>query len=104
MSNYKETSISGSKYQRAKAIIIQNRLDGEKKITFIEELVKIFDNETVKIDVGSVSEKFDETNITEQFNLINPVDGSVISTMTYQDAYVVLFSLYNHIAMKRDGV
>ena len=42
------------------------------------------------------------TNPEEEFNLINPTDGSVIGIVKYQDVFVILHSLYISLDTPRD--
>ena len=94
------TPITGKKWKRANVISIQNPLNGIPSISFNQEITASFDDGTfASIEyAGMITEQF--INTAEAFNLLNPLDGTVIGTSTYQDAYVMLASLYAHIAAK----
>ncbi len=94
------TPINGSKWKRANAISIQNALNGVPSISFNQEIVASFDDGTSAsiASAGIITEQF--INTGEAFNLLNPLDGTIIGVTTYQDAYVMLASLYAHIAAK----
>lgn len=103
MTNYKETTIAGSEYQRARLISITNEHNTNNSITFVEEKIKFFGDEHFHTDVSSIVETLTAENATQQFNLLNPVDGTTIGTATYQDLYVLLYSLYIKLANDRDN-
>lgn len=102
MPNYKETAIStGSSWTRARQVYIDNPLNGIRSITFVEELVVSTDGETIAKPTNLIKEDF--SNPATEFNLLNPIDGSVLGTATYMDIYVMLYSLYMKIAADRDA-
>ena len=92
--------INGKKWKRANAISIQNHLNVVPSISFNQEIIASFDDGTsASIEsAGMLTEHF--INTAEAFNLLNPLDGTIIGTSTYQDVYVMLASLYAHIAAK----
>jgi hypothetical protein len=103
MANYKESTVAGNKWQRAWQVVIENKYNQIPKIDFYEEtVVDVGDGQPVsKLLPESLHAEFTDGSI--QFNLLNPIDGSVIGSATYQDAYVLLQSLYMHLANLRDG-
>lgn len=102
MSNYKQSPVTGESWQRAVRVVIENPVDGTPAISFIEEQVINLPGEKITRPAGNVAEPFMPENYLEQFNVINPETGEVIRTATYQEVYVVLHSLYLHVAAKRD--
>ena len=104
MSNYKETTLAGTSYVRADRVTINNGLES-KGITFNEvELINLSNGETMTKSYGSVSESFSADNALTEFDLINPETGATLgTTMTYQDLYVAVYSLYFKLALERDA-
>ena len=104
MPDYKETTVAGTAYTRAHQVVIANPSVGTKAISFYEEQVINLENEQIIRQQGGVQEPFTADNANEEFDLINPVDGTPIGmTMEYKDVHVALHSLYYHIAAKRDA-
>lgn len=105
MPNYNETTVSGSSYQRAWRVDIENGTTA-KSLRFHEEKVVVLDDgTTIKNYLGSISENYDpELNGSTEFAILNPVDGTDTGvTMTYNDLYVALYSLYIKVATDRDN-
>lgn len=104
MPDYKETTVAGAAYTRAYQVVIANPLVGTKAINFLEERVINFDNDQIRQQIGGVQEPFTPENLTEEFPLLNPVDGTPLGmAMQYRDLYAALHSLYFHVAGKRDA-
>ena len=104
MANYQESNVAGTKYLRAYQVHVNNGMTN-KTITFQEEEVINLDNgEVIQRKLGSVSEGFTADNASTSFNLVSPVDGSPTgATMTYQEVYNALYSLYLHLGNIRDN-
>jgi hypothetical protein len=103
--NYKETSTIGTTYQRAYNVVIGNPRVGEKGIQFAEEQVATIGDLTASTPVGVIEEPFTPENALTEFPLLNPVTNEPLDppqTATYQDLYIMLFSLYYALAQKRD--
>lgn len=100
MADYKEGILKSK--QRACLLTVTNKLNEVPVIAFEEEIVTV-ENDRIVLAVpqGALTENF--TNPAEEFNLINPDTGDVIGTSTYMNVYVILHSLYRHIATKRDN-
>jgi len=104
MPDYKETTVAGTAYTRAHQVVIANPSVGTKAISFYEEQVINLVDEQIIRQQGGVQEPFTADNASEEFALINPVDGTPIGmTMEYKDVHVALHSLYYHVAAKRDA-
>lgn len=101
MPNYKESSVTGVIWQRAYQVLISNRFGEVPMITFSEEEVVDAGGRSITKHVGYLTEVMSDP--TKSFDLINPVDGSVLGSATYQEAYVLLSSLYASLAQQRDG-
>lgn len=103
MPNYQESAIAGTKYLRAKAVHVNNPLEGTKSVVFEEEEVFETGEDSIRRPHATLHKLFDETTATTVFDLLNPVDNSVIGSMQYQEVYAVLYSLYFHLAAERDA-
>lgn len=101
MADYKETTVDGVAWQRCKAVRIDNPRVGAITAYFDEERVVAFDTESVARDVGVVSREFSPASTIP---LLNPETLQPTgSTITHQDLYVMLFSLYIQVATDRDN-
>jgi hypothetical protein len=104
MSNYNETNILGTKYRRAYQVTMQNGLNKEKYVRFAEEDVLLVEGDAIHQQAGSISEPFTEENSATSIPLLNPEDGSPTGgSITYQEIYVAIYSLYLHLASTRDA-
>ncbi len=104
MPNYKETNVTGTGYVRACEVTVSNVLGGYKGIMFCEEEVSIFGNKIMRENIGAIHQEFTAENASTEFPLLNPVTNEPIgATATFQDVYVILFSLYYHLAAQRDA-
>lgn len=100
MANYRESSVSGSKWQRATRVVVDNQLGNTPSIYFEEEEIVNFDGTTFKKPVGIVNCVFEAD---KEIPLINPATGEELgATITQKDIYVALHSLYMQLVAKRD--
>lgn len=104
MANYKETTLAGTSYVRSDTVTINNGIES-KSITFNEtEVINLDNGETSSRSAGSVSEAFNPENALTEISLLNPETGADTgATMTYQDLYVAIYSLYFKLALERDA-
>lgn len=104
MQNYKQTTVSGTSYVRAREVTITNLLDGYKGIMYSEEEVSVLGSKIMRENIGAIHQEFTAENAGTEFPLLNPVTNEPIGeTATFQDVYVLLFSLYCHMAALRDA-
>ena len=106
--NYKEqitpVVISGEekKWVRTQLISILNNYGQIPEINFMEEEITVkVDNTEVHNMLGSLRKTFDDP--LEEFDLLNPMDDSVIGKTTLQQLQVILYSLYFHLVNQRDA-
>ncbi len=105
MANYKQTNVSGTSYIRSNQVIVANPLSGTKAISFMEEQIVNLDGEQIVRQKGGIQEPFTNENVGEEFSLVNPETGDPLgSSASYQELYIMLHSLYLHLAGKRDTV
>jgi hypothetical protein len=104
MADYKQSAVVGTSWVRSYNVALMNPIDGEVKAVFHEETaVALGDGKTLTQSIGSCGEVFTPENAGESFNLIHPETGAVIGSATYQEVYVLMASLYLHVAVKRDA-
>lgn len=101
MSDYKEAVLTWRSWQRANVIHVGNGYGGVPWIKFFEEkLTELSDGQIIRANAGELLEEM--TDPLTEFDLLNPLDGSVIGTATYQQLQVLLYSLYFHLVTLRD--
>lgn len=102
MPNYKESNVTGTKWQRSYAASISNKVGELPKITFFEEEVVVVGDNTITRHLGQIDETFIRPQT--EFELLNPTDDSPTGQFaTYEQLYVLLYSLYNSLAKDRDA-
>lgn len=101
MANYKEQTISGLVWQRSNLVQIHNTLNTIPSIMFYEEEVVALPSGPVTKHIGHLTEVFSDP--LKEFNLVHPETGDVLGTATYQQIYLMLHSLYMHLAYIRDN-
>lgn len=103
MPDYKQTSISGTSWQRAWRVECENPLDGQRAIVFHEELVVVNAGDNViRTPNGYLGVPFSDANAATQFDLLNPATGETVGSATFAQVYQLLHSLYMHAAHLRD--
>lgn len=101
MPNYKESDISGVAWQRCHTVSIQNSLELQKKIDFQEEQVIDISGKIYHEWVAGCSANFDPT---ASFDILDPqTNVATGQTMTHEDLYIALYSLYMQVASERDN-
>ena len=103
MSNYRETTASGTSYVRAHTVVLNNQ-PNYKGIEFVEEkLTTLGDGDVIRQGVGSIRESLTDENLGTAFAILNPATGEDTgTTSTYSDVYVLIHSLYMALATARD--
>lgn len=105
MPDYKESTIPCTSFVRAYAVSCLNPRNGSKMIQFQEETVlRLPDGTESFLRAGECSKILSADNAATAFPLRDPGTGDPTgATMTYQDVYTVLMSLYYHVATERDA-
>lgn len=108
MSNYAESPVTGTQWLRAARVVVENPRAGTPAVTFVEERALQLGSDVLLTPAGNLVEPFiqagEDANIDEAFQLRNPLNGALLGTSaTYAELQVLLFSLYYHVAAKRDG-
>jgi len=104
MSNYQEQTITGTQWTRAFHVSCENPVTGAKRLTYHEETAIDIGGNVVTSRKGQTLEcPYDPSNEGDTFNLVHPVTGEVVGTMTEQALYIALGSHYVHKATQRDA-
>lgn len=111
MSKYVETPVTTNQYQRSHRIVIDNPYQGIPSIRFEEEAIIIRPDGSVIHDTrvvqqpesgGGLSKQI--TDLAESFPVYDPRTQTRTGNMsTIQNAYVLIWSYYMHLALMRDG-
>lgn len=103
MPEYLESSVSGLSWRRASQLSFFNPSDKPPYVEIAEEdVVRVGDKITAKPAAGITKVV---TDLTPVFQLRNPQTNEVIpdAYANYEQLYVLLFSLYWHLAEERDN-
>lgn len=101
MSNYKETSINGSEYQRCCEIRIVNPVGKTPSISFEEQKITVIGENLIETPVDRIMLSFDPAKVVE---LRDPQSGDLLNTsVTFGEIYTILYSAYIQEAIARDA-
>lgn len=101
MSDYKETQVTGKKWQRCNVVHIDNPHQAQPTVTFAEQEVAEVDGATFQTQLGQIVFPFDPA---ATINLRDPSTGELTgTTVTGGDVYAALYSLYIQSALERDA-
>lgn len=103
MSDYRETSIVGTSYTRGRSMYFENPHLSVPSLLVREETVINLADRVITEHAGEIRKVVDDLSV--EFPIRNPATNEIIEgqTMTYQDLYVGLFSLYWKLALERDA-
>lgn len=103
MSDYRESSVTGTSYTRGRSLYFENPLGSTPSLLIREETVINLTDRVITEHAGEIRKSVDDLSVS--FPLRNPATNEIIEgqSMTYQDLYVGLFSLYWHLALARDA-
>lgn len=102
MSNYKEAHVAGTEWTRCGIVQIVNPYQRNPAIQFVEERVLHMGDgrDPVFTPDGTISVSFDPA---KTIPLLNPETGAPTgASVTYGEAYAILFSAYIAAALERD--
>jgi hypothetical protein len=103
MANYNETTVAGSTWTRCSSVYISNVYESVPSITFGEQQLIVLENQTPLVvnTNNSCSALFDPNGI---ITVLDPATGSPTGqTVTQQQLYDILYSLYIATAAERDA-
>lgn len=102
MADYKESTVSGTKWQRASRVVIENPFGGTPHVSFVEEEVVNFGDKQITNPCANLIVQFDPA---AEIALVDPATGTPTGkVMSHADLYAALHSLYMQEAVKRDAV
>lgn len=101
---YNKTQIGdATKFKRPYQTISTGPFDGPNTLTIFEELItQLSDGSFVRSEVDTPEIKVTIENPNEVFNVVDPTTGVVLTTMTFAQLKVQMYSLYLHLAAARD--
>ena len=101
MSDYKESTIAGTTWQRCHQIVIENPREGAATVRFEEEEVLALDGREVRRSVGAITVPVD---MVKTFAMLDPVTGQPTGEqVSYGYARAMLASAYLAAAAERDA-
>lgn len=100
--NYRESTGAATAWRRANSVTLSNPLNNIQAayVAFGEEDVIQKGDIVVTTPAGGVAVGFDPQG---SFPLLNPTDNSVVGSVTHQELYAILYSLYIKAAQDRDN-
>lgn len=103
VSDYKFSSVAGTSYTRGRSLYFENPLNSTPSLLIREEVVTNLTDRVIVESAGEIRKVVNDLSVS--FPLRNPQTNEIIegASMTYQDLYVGLFSLYWHLALERDA-
>lgn len=101
MSNYRETTVAGTQYQRCYQVLINNPRNGQPTIEMFEEVVAKVGDASYSRPAEGLRFDFDPA---EAVMLLDPVTGeSTGQSMTQAEIHRAIYSLYLAKAVARDA-
>jgi hypothetical protein len=105
MTKYREKLVTGEKWRRSFQVLCENRYQQTPYIRFDEEDIVLLEDGTIvnTFNGSRVAEEFTMEKALTEFDLIDPTTDQLIGAKgKYQDVFVLLYSLYHHLANQRD--
>lgn len=101
MSDYKESAVTGKRWQRCNVVHIDNPYNAQPMVTFAEQEIAEVDGATFQTQLGQIVFPFDQDVVIQ---LRDPATGELTgATITGGEVYASLYSLYIQKAMERDA-
>ena len=102
MSDYKESTVAGTTWQRCYQIVVDNQRGAAPAVSFCEEeVLALADGREIKTQLGPLTIPFDPA---QEIPLRDPTTGELTgATTTYGEAYTLLYSAYMAAAEARDA-
>ena len=102
MSDYKETTLAGTAWNRCHQITIENVRNTPPAVHFAEErVIALDDGQEIRQHIGVLDVPYDPA---KAIPLLDPATGLPTGeSTTYGAAYVILYSAYIAAALERDA-
>lgn len=101
---YRQTDVVGTSYQRGRTLIFENPRQAAPSLLIVEERVTNTGTRTIVEPAGEIRKEINLADLATTFPLISPQNNELLGqTATYQQLYVLLYSLYWHLAQQRDA-
>lgn len=104
MSKYQKTDTTEvkSEWQRCDGITMTRPLNGAPTVVFSEEKVTQFGDREFREPTGGIG--IQVTDMSKKFDIYNPITQEKTGgQMSYQDLYILLYSIYLTKAIERDS-
>lgn len=98
MSDYKETTIAGTSWQRCCRVVIENPYGGIPSINFVEEKAINIEGGIITNLCSNLTTSFDPTATFPAYD----ENGELIREITHAEVYGLLNALYMELARVRD--
>lgn len=100
--NYKETTIAGTSWQRACRAVIEHPLDNTSSVMYVEEKAINLGDSLITQLCSNVGESFERGKLFPKYN---PLTAEIIAGefFSHDDYYQIVFSHYMHLATQRDA-
>ena len=103
MANYNETPVVGNTWTRCSSVYIANNYGVLPTITFGEQQLVVLENQTPWV-INTNTSCATQFNATENIVILDPTTGNPTGqTVTQQQLYDILYSLYIATAKARDN-
>lgn len=100
--NYKETNEQGQVWTRCYRVEVSNPYNGIQSVNMMEETIISIAGETITKPGRLLTKEF---SAGETVELVNPNNGEPLGiSITHQDLYVMMYSLWLKTAKERDAV
>jgi hypothetical protein len=105
MPAYLESDVSGTSWRRATSLTFVNAKVGPNSVEIKEEDIVVVNGKEIATPAPGICRSIGEDALSTVFQLRNPMTNEVIPGAygTYEQVYVLLFSLYWHLAEERDA-
>lgn len=101
MANYKASDITGTAWQRAVRMVLENPIKGAGSVLVVEETAIDLGEQTITQLSGNLHTTFEQG---KTFDLYNPLTGEKTgATMTHDEYYAISYSVYMTLAAERDA-
>ncbi|KAA0888777.1 hypothetical protein [Oryzomonas rubra] len=99
--NYKESPVTGTQWQRSCRTVVENPCGGTPSVLFVEETATQLGDKVITQLCGNITAPFDAA---KTFPALDPSTGQATgASYTHQEVYNILFSLYMAEAAARDA-
>ena len=101
---YQQTDVQGTTHKRGRSITFENPYNAIPSVYVAEERVIDLGDKKITESSGAIIKNIYPELLNTEFPLLNPLNNEPLGpNASYQQLYVMLFSLYWHLAQERDN-